>query len=159
MKAARRVTAAAGIMFADEVRFGRMNRPRPCWGPAGVRPEAACRLIRKFVYLHGAVSPKDGASLSLAHSRDYLHQTRNASEHASKFSRWHIPLILDGAGNYRIGELVIPAGCFPPPEPGVPAEEVTRHRPWSRVLLEGRRTASTLCSIGSSRHAVLFRPL
>jgi transcriptional regulator with XRE-family HTH domain len=23
------------IMFADEARFGRMNRPRPCWAPPG----------------------------------------------------------------------------------------------------------------------------
>jgi hypothetical protein len=28
-------------MFADEARFGRMNRPRPCWAPIGIRPEVA----------------------------------------------------------------------------------------------------------------------
>jgi len=46
-------------MFADEARFGRMNRPRPCWAPIGIRPEVACQLIREYVYLYGAVSPKD----------------------------------------------------------------------------------------------------
>jgi hypothetical protein len=52
----------AGIMFGDEARFGRMNRPRPCWAPIGIRPEVACQLIREYVYLYGAVSPKDPSS-------------------------------------------------------------------------------------------------
>ena len=32
-------------MFADEARFGRMNRPRPCWAPLGTRPEVDAQLI------------------------------------------------------------------------------------------------------------------
>ena len=48
-------------MFADEARFGRMNRPRPCWAPPSVRPAVASQLIREFNYLYGAVSPMDGA--------------------------------------------------------------------------------------------------
>ena len=52
-------------MFADEARFGRMNRPRPCWAPIGIRPEVACQLIREYVYLYGAVSPKDGTCVYL----------------------------------------------------------------------------------------------
>jgi hypothetical protein len=47
-------------MFADEARFGRMNRPRPCWAPAGIRPKVASQLIREYIYLYGAVAPKDG---------------------------------------------------------------------------------------------------
>ena len=45
MRKARRAAAQRGrrlrIMFADEARFGRMNRPRPCWAPAGTetRPD------------------------------------------------------------------------------------------------------------------------
>jgi len=38
------------IMFADEARFGRMNRPRPCWAPDGTRPQVACQLVREYVY-------------------------------------------------------------------------------------------------------------
>src|SRR6516165_9203900 len=52
-------------MFGDEARFGRMNRPRPCWAPIGIRPEVACQLIREYVYLYGAVSPKDGTCIFL----------------------------------------------------------------------------------------------
>jgi len=52
-------------MFADEARFGRMNRPRPCWAPDGTRPQVACQLVREYVYLYGAVSPKDGTCVYL----------------------------------------------------------------------------------------------
>src|SRR6266700_1537852 len=66
---ARRLAAAQArplrIMFADEARFGRMNRPRPCWAPKGVRPEVPCQLIREFTYLYGAVCPKDGTCVFL----------------------------------------------------------------------------------------------
>jgi hypothetical protein len=38
---ARRAAARRGrrlrIMFADEARFGRINRPRPCWAPRRIR--------------------------------------------------------------------------------------------------------------------------
>ena len=52
-------------MFADEARFGRMNRIRPCWAPIGTRPGVAAQLIRDYIYLYGAVSPKDGTCLYL----------------------------------------------------------------------------------------------
>ena len=52
-------------MFADEARFGRINRPRPCWAPLGTGPAVAAQLIREYVYLYGAVSPKDGTCIFL----------------------------------------------------------------------------------------------
>src|SRR5260370_13605543 len=52
-------------MFVDEARFGRMNRMRPCWAPIGTRPEVAAQLIREYIYLYGAVSPKDGTCVYL----------------------------------------------------------------------------------------------
>ena len=59
MRKARRRAARRGrnlrIMFADEARFGRMNRPRPCWAPRGVRPSVAAQRIREYIYLYGAV--------------------------------------------------------------------------------------------------------
>ena len=63
MRKAKRAAARRGrrlrILFADEARFGRINRPRPCWAPIGIRPEVASKLIREYIYLYGAVSPKD----------------------------------------------------------------------------------------------------
>ena len=55
MRKARRAAARRGrylrIMFADEARFGRINRPRRCWAPPGARPEVASQLIREYIYL------------------------------------------------------------------------------------------------------------
>ena len=69
MRKARRAAKRRGrklrIMFADEARFGRMNRPRPCWAPIGTRPEVAAQLIREYIYLYGAVAPKDGTCVYL----------------------------------------------------------------------------------------------
>jgi hypothetical protein len=41
-----------------------MNR-RSCWAPNGTRPQVACQVIREYVYLYGAVSPKDGTCVYL----------------------------------------------------------------------------------------------
>ena len=67
MRKARRAAARRGrrlqIMFADEARFGRINRP--CWAPTGTRPAVASQLIREYIYLYGAVSPRDGTCVYL----------------------------------------------------------------------------------------------
>jgi hypothetical protein len=69
VRKAKRAAARRGrhlrVMFADEARFGRINRPRPCWAPIGIRPEVALQLIREYIYLYGAVSPKDGTCIYL----------------------------------------------------------------------------------------------
>ena len=36
-----------------------MNRPRLCWAPPRIRPKVAAQLIREYIYLYGAVCPKD----------------------------------------------------------------------------------------------------
>jgi len=97
------------IMFADEARFGRMNRPRPCWAPSGTRPEVAAQLIREYIYLYGAVSPKDGqcAYLIMPTSNTACFQAF-LNVLARKFARQDILLVLDGAPNHRCGELEVP---------------------------------------------------
>ena len=111
-------------MFADEARFGRMNRPRPCWAPIGIRPQVASQLIREYVYLYGAVSPKDGTCV-------YLIMPAPDTECfqifldilGKKYPRHLILLFVDGAGNHQSDELVIPANIMlhllPPYSPEV----------------------------------------
>src|SRR5262249_9548259 len=96
-------------MFADEARFGRMNRIRPCLAPIGTRPGVAAQLIREYIYLYGAVSPKDGTCLYL------IMPTSNTACFqvfldvlARKFARRDILLVLDGAPNHRCGDLTVP---------------------------------------------------
>jgi hypothetical protein len=105
-------------MFADEARFGRMNRPRPCWAPKGVRPEVACQLIREFTYLYGAVCPKDATCVFLilpAADTECFQIFLNTL--AKKHSRSHILLIVDGAGNHNSGGPVIPSNVTLSPLP------------------------------------------
>jgi transposase len=129
---ARRAAARRGrrlrIMFTDEARFGRMNRPRPCWAPIGIRPEVASQLIREYVYLYGAVSPKDGTCI-------YLIMPASDTECfqifldtlAKKYPRQLILLFADGAGNHHSDELVIPANIMlrllPPYSPELNPQE------------------------------------
>jgi len=96
-------------MFADEARFGRINRPRPCWAPIGTRPAVASQLIREYIYLYGAVSPKDGICVYL------IMPTSNTACFQAflnvlsrKFARQDILLVLDGAPNHRCGDLALP---------------------------------------------------
>jgi transposase len=106
-------------MFADEARFGRMNRPRPCWAPRGIRPEVASQLIREYIYLYGAVCPQDGTCVYL------IMPTSNTACFQSflnvlsrRFPRQDILLVLDGAPNHRCGDLVVPSNItllFLPP--------------------------------------------
>jgi transposase len=110
---ARRAAARRGrglrIMFADEARFGRMNRPRPCWAPIGIRPEVACQLIREYVYLYGAVSPKDGTCVYLIMPAPDTECFQIFLETlARKYPKDFILLFVDGAGNHRGDELEIP---------------------------------------------------
>lgn len=99
-------------MFADEARFGRINRPRPCWAPTGIRPEVASQLIREYIYLYGAVSPKDGACVYLIMPKSDTESFQTFLNALSRrFSKLDILLVLDGAPNHRSRELNIPRPC------------------------------------------------
>jgi len=106
-------------MFADEARFGRINRPRPCWAPPGARPEVASQLIREYIYLYGAVCPRDGTCfyLIMPTSDTACFQTF-LDALARKHSRHDILLVVDGAPNHMGCALTIPANIsllFLPP--------------------------------------------
>jgi transposase len=96
-------------MFADEARFGRINRPRPCWAPSGIRPEVASQLIREYIYLYGAVCPKDGTCVYLIMPRSDMESFQAfLNVLARKFARQDILLVLDSAPNHRCSGLVLP---------------------------------------------------
>ena len=115
-------------MFADEARFGRMNRPRPCWAPIGTRPQVASQLVREYVYLYGAVSPKDGTCVYLimpAPDTECFHIFLDTL--AKKYSRQLILLFVDGAGNHHSDVLEVPANIMlrflPPYSPELNPQE------------------------------------
>ena len=95
------------ILFAYEARFGRINRPRPCWAQIGITPEVASQLIRKYIYLYGAVSPRDGTCVYLIMPRSdtaCFQVFLNAL--SRKFARQDILLVLDGAPNHRCRDAI-----------------------------------------------------
>lgn len=96
-------------MFADEARFGRINRPRPCWAPRHIRPEVASQLIRQYIYLYGAVCPQDGTCVYLIMPTSNTECFQNFLNVLSRrFARQDILLVLDGAPNHRSRDLVVP---------------------------------------------------
>jgi transposase len=96
-------------MFADEARFGRMNRPRPCRAPQGTRPQVASQLVREFVYLYGAVSPKDGTCVYLIMPAPDTACFQIFLETLARKYRWQfILLFVDGAGNHHSDALKVP---------------------------------------------------
>ena len=136
MRRAARAAAARGrplrVMFADKARFGRINHPRPCWAPAKVRPAVASQLVREYIYLYGAVCPKDWACAYLVMPTSNTECFQVFLDCLSrKFARSHILLVLDGAPNHRCRDLVLPDNIsllfLPPYSPELnPKENVWR---------------------------------
>src|SRR4030081_2198693 len=121
-------------MFADHTRVGRMNRPRACWAPIGIGPEVACQLVREYVYLYGAVSPKDGTCVFLVMPAPdtecfqiFLHTV------VKTYSKDLILLVTDGAGNPRSEELEIPANMILQPLPPYSPELNPQENIWDEI--------------------------
>ncbi len=96
-------------MFQDEGRFGRINDPRRCWAPAGMRPDVPAQFVREYTYGFVALSPLDGVMDSLI-----LPEVNTESmsvfleEVASRHPNESILMILDGAGWHRANALRVP---------------------------------------------------
>jgi hypothetical protein len=121
-------------MFADEARFGRMNRPRPCWAPIGIRPEVACQLVREYIYLYGAVCPKAGTCVFLVMPAPDTECFQIFLETvAKKYSRDLILLVVDGAGNHHSDELEIPANIILQPLPPYAPELNPQENIWDEI--------------------------
>ena len=97
------------LMFQDEARFGRINDPRRCWAPQGVRPEVGRQIVREYTYAFGAVSPHDGTLVSLimpvvTAEAMSIFLGEVARRHPEEF----ILMVLDGAGWHRANNLIVP---------------------------------------------------
>lgn len=97
------------VMFQDEARFGRMVRIRRCWAPAPHRPVVDNGYERQFVYVYGAVSPREGEmdwmicpKMDTERMGEYLAQV--ALAHPGEF----IVMVVDGASSHVAKALVVP---------------------------------------------------
>jgi transposase len=97
-------------MFEDEARFGRMREPRRAWVPPGVRPLVGSRIEREYSYAYAAVSPHDGALVSLVLPEVNAElMSLFLAEVARRYAHTFLLIVLDGAGWHRAKDLVIPA--------------------------------------------------
>jgi transposase len=96
-------------MFQDEARFGRINDPRRCWAPCGVRPQVAARIVREYTYAFAALSPHDGVLDTLVLPEvNALAMSVFLAEVAQRHPQDDILMVLDGAGWHRAKDLRIP---------------------------------------------------
>lgn len=96
-------------MFQDEARFGRINIPRLCWAPMGVRPVVGSQVVREYTYAYAAVSPVDGVMDSLIlpevnTTAFELFLEEVATRHADEF----VLMFMDGAGWHTTKKLTVP---------------------------------------------------
>jgi transposase len=96
-------------MFQDEGRFGRINDPRRCWAPKGIRPDVPVQIVREYTYAFAAVSPHDGTldSLILPETNAKamsIFLAEVSARHKDEF----IIMVMDQAGWHRSHELIVP---------------------------------------------------
>lgn len=121
------------VMFQDEGRFGRINRPRACWAPKGVRPVVGTQIVREYLYGFAAVSPVDGAMTSLVLPwADTGTMNLFLAEVSKEFPGDYVVMFMDGAGWHISRDLRIPANMaiefVPPHSPECnPTEHIWEH--------------------------------
>jgi len=96
-------------MFEDEARFGRMIEPRRAWTPPDLRPLVATRIEREYGYAYAAVSPHDGALVSLVLPEVNAElMSLFLAEVSRRYREEFILMVLDGAGWHRANDLAVP---------------------------------------------------
>lgn len=96
-------------MFQDEASFGRINKPKYCWCPEGVRPSVPCHHIREYRYAFGAVDPITGEPFFLVMPRcDTICMNIFLQQLSEAFSDDMILLCCDGASWHKSKTLIIP---------------------------------------------------
>lgn len=97
------------LMFEDEAGFGRINKPKRCWCPKGIRPITPCHHIREYRYTYGAVEPLTGDSFFLVMPHCNTDCMNIYLEHLSiNYADDLILLVMDKASWHRSKTLVIP---------------------------------------------------
>lgn len=118
------------VMFQDEARFGRINTPRNCWAPKGVRPIVGKQIVREYTYLYGAFSPEDGnADFLILPYMDNQCMSLFLQEISKRYPDEYILMFWDGAPCHSQGKLSIPDNIMldtlPPYSPDLnPSENI-----------------------------------
>jgi putative transposase len=128
------------LMFQDEAGFGRINKPKRCWCPLGIRPAVPCHHIREYRYAFGAAAPVTGERFFLVMPRCNTAMMNMFLDLLSKeFPDAIIVLVCDGAGWHKSKALKIPDNIrilhIPPCTPEMnPIEQI-----WKELRKRGFR--------------------
>ena len=128
------------LMFEDEAGFGRINKPKRCWCPKGVRPTVPCHHIREYRYAFGAVEPRTGENFFLTMPNCNTVCTNIFLQELSKqYSDDMILLVCDGAAWHKSKTLEVPSNIqllsIPPYTPEMnPIEQI-----WKQLRSMGFR--------------------
>jgi len=96
-------------MFQDEAGFGRINKPKNCWCPKGIRPSVPCHHIREHRYAYGAVEPLTGENFFLIMPRcDTVSMQLFLDELSKEYLDDYTLLATDGARWHKSQSLKIP---------------------------------------------------
>lgn len=97
------------VIFQDEGRFGRINVPRACWAPLGIRPVCGKQIIREYAYAYIGVSPADGRLDSLI-LPNMAAPTMSLflEEIADRYPDEYILMVMDGAPCHISQDLTVP---------------------------------------------------
>jgi transposase len=97
------------LMFQDEAGFGRINKPKSCWCGANIRPTVPCHRIREYTYAYGAVSPHDGAIVSLILPKcNTVCMNIFLAEVSKQYPNDYILMVADNAAWHKSKGLIVP---------------------------------------------------
>jgi len=117
-------------MTEDEGRFGRVNIPKACWAPKGMRPNVPKQIVRQSFYVYCAVTPSSGKITALILPYGNTEMMNIFIEHVSVENiDSEIIMQVDGAGWHSSKDLKIPNNIHfikqPPYNPEVnPTEHI-----------------------------------
>ena len=142
-------------MFQDEAGFGRINKPKYCWCPKGIRPTVPCHYIREYRYTYGAVEPLTGENFFLVLPYcNTICMNVFLSQLSAAYPDDTILLVADGAAWHKSKALNIPANIkilpLPPYTPEMnPIEQIwtwlRRHGFKNEVFSTLEKVVDTLC--------------
>lgn len=121
------------VLFQDEGRFGRIQIPRNCWAPKGMRPVELRQEVREYTYVYLAVCPATGETISLILPYADTHcMNLFLREVSAYYANHRVIMALDGAGWHSAAELEefdnIRLLYLPPYSPELnPAEHLWRY--------------------------------
>ena len=98
------------VWFQDEARFGQQGTLTHVWARRGTRPQAIKQTEYDWIYMYGAVNPRNGDSVALlaptVNTLVMNHHLRMIGEQVGPGV--HVVLVLDQAGWHRSNGLTIP---------------------------------------------------